>query len=188
MRPAFPPQRAGQPKQRNLTSDRPFDGFTVGALSGVGISDPHQLGDAVAVVDHALATNFRRMSRQYRHDQRFIQEIADPRLVYALSSQGLNCLGKGRASPDFPALPVFRQIGEHREEHEATNEVDHLMLVERTEARVDAIGGEVAAMPADRRRSDIFDASVQLVAAQIANDIAQNPAQETDVRVLLDDP
>ena len=154
-----------------------------------GIAQPHQLGDAVAMVDHALAPHLGRMGGEHRHDQRAVEQGGDLLLARSLPrasrSSASATVAPGSAGD---ALPVLGEIGEHREEHEAAHEGERVVEAERVEAGIDRVRRDHAAMPVDRGRADIFDPPEQRVAAIGADDVAEQLAEEADVRILLDAP
>ncbi len=182
----FGAQRARLPQQHDLPPDRILDDIALGRLVGAGIAQQHQLGDAVLVVEHRLAPHLGRMRGEHRRDERRAQQgrdriTVDPVGLELRQRRRDRRLGLGRHP-----LPVLGKVGEHRKQHEAAHESNRVVEAQRIEPRVDRLGPRDAAMPIDTRRADIFGLTEQFVAAISANDVAEDPPQIADVRVLRD--
>ena len=120
-------QRARLPQQRDLAEDRLVQIFAVIRLGPPGILELHQVGDAILVIDHALAPHLGRVGGQHRHDQAVRQQFQHRILADAMRFE----LGHRRRDIGTRfrrhALPILGQIGEHREQHEAAGEVERVV-------------------------------------------------------------
>jgi hypothetical protein len=166
--------------------DGQLHGIAVLGLGRAGVAQPHQLGDAVAMIDDGLAPDLGRMGGEHGHDQRLVEKGGDLLLGDAARGEAAERLGEGRAGLGRDALPVLGEVGEQREQHEAAHEGERVVEAERVEAGIDRVRRDHAAMPVDRGRSDIFDPAEQCVAAISADDVAEQLAEEPYVRILLD--
>ncbi len=128
------------------------------------------------------------MRREHRHDERVIQQLRD--LVGADAALAEAGEGVGDIFARFvqATLPVFGQIGEHREQHEGAHECERVVGVQRFEPATGGGGVGDAAIPIHGARADALDLLEQPVAAVSADDIAQQFAEITDVGVLGDRP
>ncbi len=115
-----------------------------------------------------------------------VEQVRDLVRADALAGQNVDGLGEIVAELGRSALPVLGEIGEHREKHEAADEIERLVLGQRAEPGIDGLVGDDSAVAVDGRGPDIFDPPEQSVAAEAADDVAEDSAEETDVGVLLD--
>ena len=83
-------------------------------------------------------------------------------------------------------LPILGKVGEHRKQHEAADEREGIVEAERIQPAIDGGRAGDAAVAIDRGRANVFDALEQRIAAVCANDVAQQPAEIADVRILRD--
>ncbi len=179
-------QRSGLPEQSDLADDRVLHQFAILGLQGAQILDPHQIGDAVTVVDHALAAHFGGVRGQHRHDQRMVEQPQRLRAVDALLGEPIERLRHVGIALGGRPLPVFGEVGEHREQHEAAHEGERVVEGERVETGVDRVRSRDAARAIDRDRADIFYAAEQRVAAIGADHVPQQLAEKADVGILRD--
>ena len=126
------------------------------------------------------------MRGQHRRDQRCIEQRRNRFAVDPVGLQRLERRGDGGFGLGGDTLPVFREIREHRKQHEAAHKGDRVVEAERIEPRIDRLGPRDPAMPVDARRADIFGLAEQFVAAIGANDVAEDPPQIADVGILRD--
>jgi hypothetical protein len=117
------------------------------------------------VVDHRLAAHFGRVRGQHRGDQCVIEQrhhgvMPDAVLLQPRQRRGHVGAGLGR-----DALAILGEVGEHREQHEAADEIERLVEAEPVEPRIDRAGAGDAAVAVDRSGADIFDALEQLAAS-----------------------
>jgi hypothetical protein len=96
--------------------------------------------------------------------------------------------GTRHIAPGFveATLPILSEIGEHREQHEATHEGQRVVGVEGLETSVHGAGICNAAMPIHRAGSDVLDALKQRLTPIGANHIAEELAEIANIRVLGD--
>ena len=182
----FAAQRPRLPQQRDLSEDRLFDQIAIGRLDASEVAQAHEPGDAIAMIDHALAHDFGRMRGQHRHNQGAIQQRGRLVSADALFGQALQRRLDIVAGMAGGALPVFGQIREHRKQHEPADEGQRLVQAQRVESAIDRRGAGDPAVAIDRRGPDRFDALEQRVAAIRANDVAEKLAEVADVCVLGD--
>ena len=180
------PERARLPQQGDLAQDGVVDAIAVVGLLAPLVLQRHQLGDAVPVIDHALAPDLGRMRGEHGSDEALRQQIERDLFGDALLGERLDRRGDIRAALGRDALPILRQIGEHREQHEAAHEGERVVEPQRVEPGIDAVRLRDAAMPIDRGGADIFDPPEQLVAPISADHVAEQAAEEADVGVLRD--
>jgi hypothetical protein len=180
-------QRPGLPKERDTGEYRLLDQLAVGGFGAAGVPLAHQLGDAVPVIDHALAPHFGGMGGQHRHDQRALEKGGDGVVLYAVRAQRGERLGEAGARLLRSALAVFGEIGEHREQHEAADEGEGVVEAERTQAEVAAPRIEPP-VAVDGSGADRLDAVEQLLPAVAADHVAEQRAEKMNVGVLADRP
>ncbi len=137
-----------------------------------GVALPHQCGDPVAVIQHALAHHFGGMRRQHRSDQCSVQQLGDFSGLYALRGQKLQ--GRCQCVAFFRgrSLPVFGKIGQHGKQHEAAYEGNGLVERQSLQSGGQAAGVGDAAIAVHGRRPYGFDALKQSLAAIGANYVA----------------
>jgi hypothetical protein len=138
------------------------------------------------VVDHRLAPHFGRVRGQHRatsawREQRHHGVVPDAVLLQLFERRGDVGMRLG-----LDALPILGEVGEHREEHEAADEIERLVEAQPIEPRIDRAGARDAAVAVDRSGADIFDALEQLLAAIGADHVAEQLAEEADVGILAD--
>ena len=179
-------QRPGLPQQQDLPPYRFLDDIALGGLVEPGIAQPHQLGDAVLVVEHRLAPHLGRVRGQHRRDERGVQQRRDRVAIDPVGAQLFERRRDGRLGLGRDPLPILGQVREHREEHEAAHEGDGIVKAQRIEPRVDRLGPRDAAVPVDARRSDIFGLPEQLFAAIGADDVAEDSPEIANVGILRD--
>ena len=179
-------ERPGLPKQRDLTQYGIFDEISFGRFRYPGVPQAHQFGHPVAVIDHALAPDLGWMGGEHRGKQRPIDQRGDRLLFDSFVTKQLQRIGETGARFGGHALPIFGEVGEHREEHEPPDEGERLVQCERIEARVDRIVRRHAAMAVDGSRADIFNPPEQRFAAICANDVPEELAEKPNIRVLRD--
>jgi len=126
------------------------------------------------------------MGGQNRHDQCVVEKLGDSRRLDPLLVKNVDRFSEVVTKLRRAALPVLGEVGEHREEHEAADEIERFVLAQRAETGVDRRVRDDAAIAIHRGRADIFDAAKQGVAAILPDDVAEDSAKETDVGILLD--
>ena len=136
------------------------------------------------MVDDALAPHLGGVRGEHRHDQATAEHIEDRIIINALSAQPLQRFGKARAVFFGNALPVFGEIGEQREEHEAADKIERIIKRKRAQPPVAIIGAIDAAIPVNAGAADIFGLPVKLLAAIAADNIAEHLAEKADIGIL----
>src|SRR3984957_12414922 len=180
------PQCPRLPQQGDLRGDPFLDQLPISGFGAPQVALSHQGGDAIAVIQHALAHDLGGMRRQHRDDQRSVEQRRGFAYGDALCTQELQCGGERAALFRSGALPVFGQIGQHGKQHEAAYEGNSLVERQRVQARRQAARVGEAAMAVDGGGADRFDALKQNLAAVAADDVSQQLAEEADISVLSD--
>ncbi len=163
-----------------------LDGIAVGGFGAAQIALPHQLRNSIAVIDHAFAHDFGRMCREHRDDECLIEEGRRPVNADTLRDQTLQCRSDILAGFVEAALPILRQVRQHREQHEAANEGERVIEAQGIQAAIHRGRIRDAAMPVHRAGADVFDALKQPLTPVGPNDIPEQLSQVADVRVLGD--
>ncbi len=124
-------------------------------------------------------------------DQCVIEQRADLGAVDAFGFELGDRRGEVGAVFRGDALAVLGEVGEHREQHEAADEIERLVEAELFEAEIDraivaglAFGGVSVAL--DRGFADRLGGLEQTLAAIGADDVAKQFAEETDVGIVRD--
>jgi hypothetical protein len=143
----FAAQRSRLPQQSNVPQDRALDRLTFRRFIEPKVAQLHELGNGVAVVDHALAHDLGGMRRQYRHDQRTLEHRRNLIRRDALRLQTLERSPYIGVRLLQPRLPILREIRQHREQHEAANECERVIQRQGVETRVDRVRIGKSAMP-----------------------------------------
>ena len=183
-------QHPGLPEERDLPDDRILDPVAVGRLVIAGIAQQHQRGDAVTVIDHALAPYLGRVGGKHRRDQRVLQQREHGGAVDPLLAQPGDRSGEVGARLGGKPLSILGEVGEHREQHEAAHEIDRRIEVEPFDPQhrrpCPLRSGVVGAMVLDRRLADRLDRREQIVATTGADHVAEQRSEVTDVVVVGD--
>ena len=182
------PQRPRLPQEGDVPPDCGFHIVAFRGLGHSGIAQSHQPGDAAPMVDHALAPHLGRVGGEHRCNKRRVQEVRNRTLADAFGPELCQCIRQGGAGIGGHALPVLRQIGEEREEHEAANEGQSVVERERFQPAHQILLPGKTPMPVDRRGAYGFDAIEQDVAVMHPDGVAEQPSKISDVGILLDRP
>ncbi len=181
---AFASQRTRLPQQGNLPQQGLLDRISVGSLVAALIAQAHQLGNAVAVIDHALAHDLGRVGGENGNDQRRIQEFGRGLDANALGGQPLQGRRDVLAGLVQPALAILREIGEHGKQHEGPHEGQGIVQTEGIEPAIHRGRIRDTPIPVDRTGADALDTLEKPGAAIGPDDISQKLAEIADVGVL----
>ena len=154
----------------------------------VAIAGVQQVRHRRDPVDHALAPHLGRMGRQHRRDQGLGQQVARlldraPRRLQpgqrALGRVGPRPLGGLAAGPAL-ARPVLGDIGQQGEDREPVRQPDRVVQrhVGQQPLQLGRPLGSGMSVIADRGHANRLDPVVQTLAALVADDVAQQAAQQ----------
>ena len=182
----FAAQRACLPQERDLAKDSFVQIFPVRRFRAPRVFEVHQVGDAVLVVDHALAPHLGRVGGQHRHDQAVCQKVEHRVAPHALRFKTLERGGDIGARFGRDTLAILRQIGEHRKQHEAAREIQRIIEAERIQPGVGKVRAVKPSRAIDRGGADIFGLLIEFFPAIGANDVTQQPPEIADIGILRD--
>jgi hypothetical protein len=183
---AFAAQRTRLPQQGDLPQDGVFHIVALRSLEMAVVAAAHQFGDAVAVIDHALAHHFGGMRREHGHDQCPVQQRRCRGAVHALAFQSLQGTGQVLSRIVQPPLPVLGEIRQHREQHETADKGQRVVEPQPHQTLAIAARPADAPEPVHRLGTDALDTLVDRGTAVGPDHITQQPAQVTDIGVLCD--
>ena len=174
------------PQKGDLATDRLVDQFAVLGLGRADILEAHQIGDPVAMIDHRLAPHLGRVGGQDRRDQGPFEQGQGRVAVDALRLQPGKRGGHVGAGLGGDAPAVLGEVGEHRKEHEAAHEGERVVEAQRRQRRLDCFLVGLAARLVDGGGANALDPLEQILAAMIADDVAEDPSEIADVGILGD--